>query len=104
MCYYTIYIIHNFLLTQRQDTSKNRIYVTCLKGFNHYPLCFIQLFLDQSHETIEVKPVDFFKEHTTNVNSCNDNFLSNNFIPFTSPKQVCVIKFFFFIIINIVKF
>lgn len=46
-----------------------------------------QLFLDQSHETIEVKPVDFFEQHTTNVNSCNDNFLSNNFMSFTSPKQ-----------------
>lgn len=52
----------------------------------------VQLFLDQHlHETVEVKPIDFFEQHTSNVAPSTDNFLSNNFTPLTSPKQVCVI-------------
>jgi len=48
-----------------------------------------QLFLDQVNinETVEVKPVDFFEQHTTDFNSSNENFTSNNSMAFTSSKQ-----------------
>uniref|UniRef100_A0A2S2QIJ8 ADP-ribosylation factor GTPase-activating protein 2 n=1 Tax=Sipha flava TaxID=143950 RepID=A0A2S2QIJ8_9HEMI len=48
-----------------------------------------QLFLDQSNvnETIDVKPVDFFEQHSVNVNSCKENVLTNNFMTFTFSKQ-----------------
>lgn len=44
-------------------------------------------------ETIEVKPVDFFEQHTTNIKSSNENFLYNNLMSFTSSKQVCTPMF-----------
>lgn len=68
------------------------MYIIIFFNYNYKLSVFIQLFLDQSNlnETTEVKPVDFFEQHTANVNSCKENVLSNNFMTFTSSKQVCI--------------
>lgn len=47
------------------------------------------------HESVEVKPIDFFEQHTTNIDSCYENVLSDNVTSIISIKQVCTIIIFF---------